>query len=316
MGAKEGDIKLILGGGLSVSKSRRVIPSIPVMDAHTHMFVRPDMANTAEMVIAELDRLGMDMAVVFQENSNMVYRTPDYNPYIGHDYVAAMQEKYPDRIIGFMTVNPWHQSSKIIGWKEGSCDLVPRNYTLEELDRCIKTWGMRGVKFHPGIHFYAFDDSYTETRLGADKAPQLVGTILQRISELQSEVGRKIPVLIHGASSGMVDHFNTPDQIAYMAKRFPDIPFIISHMGVPWHLVGAIRVARENRNIYLETAATSTEAIRMAVNDVGADRVIMGADSPFLSYEGMLSMVAEAVPDTSDRAMVMGGTLAKLLKII
>lgn len=299
-----------------IINKKRKRTNMPVIDAHNHMFVRPDIANTAEMMIGEMDRAGIDMALTFQENSNMVYRTPEYNSYIGHDYIAEMQQKYPDRIIGFMTINPWHQSSSLVGWKKGECNLVPRNYTFEEMDRCIKKWGLRGLKFHPGIHFYAFDDSYTESRQGIDKAPKLVANVLHYLSEIQEEVGRKVPVLIHGASSGMVDHFNMPDQIARMAKEFPDITFIISHMGIPWHLVGAIRVARENENILLETAATNTEAIRMAVNDLGSNKVVMGTDFPFLKYEDMLNMITQAVPNQQDRANVMGGNLAKLFEII
>ncbi len=298
-----------------MANTRRSIANIPIIDAHTHMFVRPDIANTAEMMIEEMDRVGIDMSITFQENANMVFRTPDYNSYIGHDYIAAMQKKYLNRIIGFMTMNPWHQSSSVIGWKEGKCNLVPRNYALEELDRCIKEWGLRGVKFHPGVHFYAFDDSYTETKIDIKKAPKLVANVLNRISQLQKEVNRKIPVLIHGASSGMVDHFNTSDQIARMAKEFTDITFIIAHMGMPWHLIGVIKVAHENENILLDTSATNTNAIRIAVKNVGNERVIMGSDFPFLSYEDMINMMSKAIPNPRERANVMGGNLARLFEI-
>lgn len=286
-----------------------------VIDAHNHLCARPDMALTAEMLVEEMDRLGIDKAIVFQENANMAFRTPDYNPYIGHDYISSAQKKFPDRLIGFFTMNPWHQSTSVWGWKPGRCNLVTRNFALEELDRGIKELGLRGVKFHPGVHYYAFNDAYTESRSGIDEAPRIVGTVMDRIVELQREVGRKIPVLVHTATGGMVDHFHSPEVVADVARRYPEITFIMAHMGCPWHLGSAIRFARELPNILLETAATDAAAIRMAVQGAGYDRVVMGSDSPFLGAEAMLAAVRAAVPDEIDRAKVLGGNLATLFDI-
>lgn len=283
-----------------------------VIDAHNHLCARPDMALTAEMLIEEMDRLGIDKAIVFQENANMAFRTPDYNPYIGHDYIASAQAKYPDRLIGFVTMNPWYQSTNSWGWKPGRCNLVTRNFALEELNRGIIDLGLKGVKFHPGVHYYAFDDSYTESRISVDEAPRIVGTILDRVVELQRELGRKIPVLVHAATGGMVDHFHSPEVVANVARRYPELTFIMAHMGCPWHLAGAIRAARELPNILLETAAVDVASIRMAVRDAGSDRVVMGSDFPFLSSEGMLSAIKAAVPDDEERAEVLGGNLAAL----
>ncbi|NLB74075.1 MAG: amidohydrolase family protein [Firmicutes bacterium] len=284
----------------------------PIIDAHNHLCARPDMALTAEMLIDEMDRLGIDRAIVFQENANMTFRTPDYNPYIGHDYIGSVQAKYADRLIGFFTMNPWHQSTAVLGWKQGRCELVQRNYALEELDRGIKELKLQGVKFHPGVHFYAFNDAYSESKGSVDEAPRIVGAVMDRIMELQQEVGRRIPVLVHAATGGMVDHFHSPEVVADVARRYPDITFIMAHMGCPWHLAGAIRAARELPNILLETAATDVLSIRRAVHDVGSDRVVMGSDFPFLSSEAMLDAVRTAVPDAKDRAKVLGGNLATL----
>ncbi len=284
----------------------------PIIDAHNHLCARPDMALTAEMLIERMDSIGIDKAIVFQENANMAFRTPDYNPYIGHDYIGAVQARYPDRLIGFFTMNPWHQSTGVWGWKPGRCELVKRNYALEELERGIKDLKLKGVKFHPGVHFYAFNDSYSESKGSIDDAPGIVAAVMKRIVELQREVGRRIPVLVHAATGGMVDHFHSPEVVADVARRFPDVTFIMAHMGCPWHLAGAIRAARELPNILLETAATDMLSIRKAVQDAGSDRVVMGSDFPFLSSEAMLEAVRIAVTNEEDRAKVMGRNLALL----
>lgn len=97
-----------------------------VLDAHTHIggtskwYHLPD-ASTEGMVV-EMDRIGVDQAITFSfagATSDFVY---------GNDTVAAEVRKYPERFVGFATVNPhYHADMK------------------QELERC-KANGLRGIK--------------------------------------------------------------------------------------------------------------------------------------------------------------------------
>jgi len=79
---------------------------------------------------------------------------------------------------------------------------------------------------------------------------------------------------------------------------------------------GAINVAREVANIYLETALVGMPGyIRMAVDKVGPDRVIYGSDYPTGHPSSMLANVEAANLKPADKALVLGGNLARLLRI-
>mgnify|MGYP001214700310 FL=1 len=55
----------------------------------------------------------------------------------------------------------------------------------------------------------------------------------------------------------------------------------MDHMGWRYYVDGAINVALTTPNIYLETAMVSMPGyIKLAVNKIGADRVIYGSDYP------------------------------------
>lgn len=82
-----------------------------------------------EMMIEEMDRAGVDMAVGCSLGQK-----------IDNEYIAEVVRRYPDRIIGFAEVNPRDP------------DAVP------VLRRCVEEYGLRGLKLHPTMHGYHFVD--------------------------------------------------------------------------------------------------------------------------------------------------------------
>src|ERR1035437_6628980 len=131
----------------------------PVIDTHFHMGVNPINTFVAEEeLIPWLDKNGTDIQVVFQVNEGFQHRTPDWNPYVGNDYVAKIERMFPNRVLGLATVNPWLQPPKKwlfpsarIGQKY---DTPLRGEVFDELDRCILDLGLHGLKMHPLEHNY------------------------------------------------------------------------------------------------------------------------------------------------------------------
>lgn len=201
--------------------------------------------------------------------------------------VMAPTAQYPDnaalaqairghpRFIGFAVVNPY-----------GPGGGVP------ELDRAVREWGMKGLKLMPLRHGYEVD-----------------GGVPQRIMARAAELG--LPVSIHSGAQ-----FCLPWQIADLAQAFPSVPVIMDHMGFRYYVDGAINVARRVENIYLETALVSMPGyIRMAVDQVGAERVLYGSDYPTGHPAGMLATMKAAGLTERDEALVMGENLARLLRV-
>ena len=87
----------------------------------------------------------------------------------------------------------------------------------------------------------------------------------------------RLPVLFHCGD----DPYTTPEAIALAAEAAPECSVILGHMGGYFHVEAAIDAAVRHGNIYLETSAMPYPAfIAMAVDRVGADRVLFGSDGP------------------------------------
>jgi predicted TIM-barrel fold metal-dependent hydrolase len=162
-----------------------------------------------------------------------------------NNYVAEAVRNYPERLIGFSIVSTTGE--------EG---------TLGELERSIKQLGLRGVTIY-------------ET-MGEALNLQVVSPILERASKLN------IPVLFHAGPPGS---HSRGEKIGFFAERFPEVTFIMAHMGGPWGF--GVQIAKFTKNIILETSGGSSkpEGIKMAVKEVGYDRVVWGSGTPHFSIE-------------------------------
>jgi uncharacterized protein len=81
-----------------------------------------------ENMLESMDAAGVDMAVACS-----------LGQMIDNDYIRSVQERYPDRIVGFGQVNPRSPEA------------------VEEVGRCAAA-GLRGLKLHPTMHGYHFCD--------------------------------------------------------------------------------------------------------------------------------------------------------------
>jgi len=86
-----------------------------------------------------------------------------------------------------------------------------------------------------------------------------------------------LPVLFHSGD----DPFSNPLQVERVARACPEAQVIMGHMGGFFYVAEAIRVAKRNKNVYLETSVMPfPRMIKNAVTEVGAKRVFFGSDAP------------------------------------
>ena len=85
----------------------------PVIDTHHHIGVSPTCTFIAEDdLLPWMEEGQVDIQIVFQVNQGACHQTPDWNPYIGNDYISRIQKLYPGRVLGLATINPWLQPPK------------------------------------------------------------------------------------------------------------------------------------------------------------------------------------------------------------
>lgn len=193
---------------------------------------------------------------------------------IDNEYLAKIIRQYSERIIGFGQVNP---RSRDAG---------------DTVRRCVEEYGLRGLKLHPTMHGYHFVDR------------RLVEPIFAICSQLE------IPILVNALD----DPFVTPLGIEEIARNFPEVPVLISHMGTVWNVNEALIVAKRNEKIYLETSYTHLIEVRMAYQEVGPHKIVMGTDWPGSDFELERLKIRKAIPEEADRRLVEGENFQKLLR--
>ncbi|MBO3799192.1 MAG: amidohydrolase family protein [Candidatus Brockarchaeota archaeon] len=93
-----------------------------------------------------------------------------------------------------------------------------------------------------------------------------------------------------------------------------DYPVIV--LGCTYSLLSEFIVsARRNRNLYVETRLlTSSDAIEILVEKVGASRLIFGSGIPLEYFQASYRMVESAKIREEDKDMILGGNILRILK--
>jgi predicted TIM-barrel fold metal-dependent hydrolase len=241
-----------------------------IVDFHTHVDEAEAFGwiDPPEKLVPLLDEAGIDKAAC------MTYvDLPGSNP-DALDYLAGAISRFPDRLIGFVRLNPSY-----------------RRQAQEALHRAVSELGFRGVKLHP-------------TTTLAHPADEPTVALLQQAAKLG------VPVLFHCGD----DPYTTPQAIAAGARQAPDTAVVLGHMGGYFHVDDAIAMAERHRNLYLETSAMPyPRKIAEAVQRVGAERVVFGSDGPGCNPALEVEKVRMLGLDRDAEDLVLGGTAARLL---
>jgi uncharacterized protein len=109
---------------------------------------------------------------------------------------------------------------------------------------------------------------------------------------------------------------STPEDVALLARRFPDLPLICGHSGGDWEL--GVRAVRQFRNVYIEFSGSDPHSgqVDFTVAEVGADRLVWGGHGPSRSYSTELAKVFDADLTQAQREKIFGGNLRRLAEPI
>ena len=214
-----------------------------------------------------------------------------------NDYMAEMMKRHPDRLKGFIAVNP----------RDGK-------EAIAEIERCVKL-GFEGIgELGPGGNGYDFTDSCF-------------------LDVLQCAEHYDLPVCIHCGEP--VGH-NYPGKdttslapLPELIRKHPDLKLILAHLGggLPFYEMNP-RYRGRFKNVYYDTAANpllySIESFRAVITMTGPDRLLYGSDFPLLLYpsrtrEMDLTLFKDDIEQnagltSSEWKKVMGGNLMNLLK--
>lgn len=126
------------------------------------------------------------------------------------------------------------------------------------------------------------------------------------------DVARELGVIVNIHSGG---NNSDPLEIGALARRYPEVPIIMDHMGYRNDGRAAILAAQDNPNIYLGTTIASFEPpfIGTAIREVGAERIIFGSNMPALYPDLAVESIRRGNFGAEAEAMIFGENLARLL---
>jgi hypothetical protein len=194
------------------------------------------------MLIDQMKTAGIGKSVLYAVEAPMVYAS--------NEYVSAMCENFPDKFIGFASVNPLEPEAPDI------------------LEAAIKTLNLKGLKLHPPLQNFFPND------------PK-VFPVYARAQALN------IPVVFHVGTTpfGAMCRLSQADPLLIddVAVEFPELRIMLTHLGTLWHH-SAFMVVEKNPNVFIDTAAYLYEIPQILTQDligrIGEDKVIFGTDYP------------------------------------
>jgi len=198
------------------------------------------------------------------------------NPETDNEYINNCAKKYPDRIVPFLCIKLWEDNQ------------------LNVIRKYVEEYKFLGIKLHPTLQGFAMDDI----------------KLLVKLFEYCKNKG--LLVTAHGAGDSP---FNMPYQFEEIANAFPEVNIIMAHSGFMWACNQAIKVAKRNKNIYLDMTATGSNTVREAIEEIGAEKIVMGSDYPFTDVEVEIIKIDLAVSDRSKKRLILGENILNLLKI-
>ncbi len=124
-----------------------------------------------------------------------------------------------------------------------------------------------------------------------------------------SELG--LPVLFHTGD----DPISNPLQVERVAKVCPEASIILGHMGGFFYVDEAIRVAKRNRNVSLETSVMPyPRMIQKAVESIGSERIFFGSDAPGVHSAIEIQKVVASGLSKDDQRNVFSDSFQELIR--
>lgn len=187
----------------------------------------------------------------------------------------------------------WRSNDTVARYVEANSDrFVPVAYVtpryldeaFSELERSYNEIGAKFLKLYPDYLGAPIDDpSYMP------------------IFEWGNDRG--IVIMSHTSRVSDVDVLTMPKLFVPLAKRFPNITWVLAHSGNNMDgQAEAVAAAQECPNIYLETCSSYSEhgAMEFLVEGAGEDRVLYGSDMPLMEPRHQIAKITTA--DLSDEA--------------
>jgi hypothetical protein len=185
-----------------------------------------------------------------------------------HESVMAAVRKFPQRLYGYMMVNP------------------KSPYAATQAGQALSSGHMHALCFFPAMHCYSIQDDRVAALLDivAAKPPRVA---FVHCGVLSVGVRKKL-----GLPSPFDMRFSNPIDLHAVALRYPQIRFIVPHFGAGYFRE-ALMLCDLCPNVYLDTSSSNSwtryeeahldlrTVFRRALDVAGPKRLLFGTDSSY-----------------------------------
>jgi hypothetical protein len=229
--------------------------------------------HTIPNLLAEMDLLRIEKAVVFPVKCGFPFGDTMTEWYIEEIKKSGKQ----NRFIICGSVKP---TSKDAPKKVGE----------------YKAKGLKGIKMHPNFaRFYPNDRAAWPCYEAAEKNNL---PVLIHCGRTGQEPKKGIANMLYSEDYADIDNFSEP------VAAFPRVRFVFCHSGALQN-EEAIRIAKKNRNVWMDVQGQGVDNIRTMIRELGAERLMFGSDFPFYPLATVLArMLVATEKDRRVRGMI------------
>ncbi len=251
-------------------------------------------------LLREMDRAGIDKTIVFPVDFGLAIGEPKISIEVQNQIFSEIQEKNPDRIISYVSIDPRRSNAE---------DFVRKSF---------EEWNMKGLKLHPGAGFFP-------------NSPEVY-----KLLDIAKEF--KKPVLFHSGqiAQPLRSISANPMYLDDVCVDYPDLTIQAAHMGLGWgqelFFLGLYKT-----NLIIDFSGWQLIAtfdykkfcitLRDCMNRVTPERVLFGTDNPYMraaipdkQWVQMVRDLPENAPDgieftEEEVELILGGNAQRIFGI-
>jgi len=258
------------------------------LEAAFKYFRLPFEVKSIEQMIEEFEEAGVEKMVLLAWDAE----TATGLPKVSNEYIAKIVDKYPEKLIGFASVDP--HKGKI---------------AVKELERAVEDLKLSGLKFQQA-------------------AQQFIPNNKKYYPLYEKAVELKIPVLFHvgmtgwGAGlpggGGVKLKYVRPIYVDDVAADFPELKIICAHPAWPW-LDEMLAIAMHKPNVYIDLSGWAPkyfpDTLIRYVNSLLSNKCLFGTDYPFIKPARWISEFKKLGLKPEVEKKILEENAKKLLKI-
>jgi aminocarboxymuconate-semialdehyde decarboxylase len=272
----------------------------------------PKLRFTPEERLKDMDEQGVDVQVVSIHTPLFSY---DVDSAQGqqlarevNDEIAAMTRQWPQRFAGLATL-----------------PVQDVGAAVDELDRAVHVLGLKGAELDTVVNGQTWDEPHF---LPLFKAAEAMGAVLFFHPQPQDNL-----VLAFTEKFNLANSIGVPVEDALLVATLifggifdacPELKVCIAHGGGPacfgmgrldrgWQVRSEARMHIQHppstyqRHFYYDCVTNSEVALRFLIDQVGADRVVLGSDWPFVGWEpsppGWVQSLTSLTPEEKEKIL-------------